>query len=94
MFLESLDQLESITVPLFENIPNKHVEKLTFSYEQHPWGQEQLRRKIYAAISTTPSADNNGIIRLHFRVPDVRPQYKTGVSPIRVAWTQRNLHGK
>ena len=58
---------------------------MNFSYEQHPWGQEQLRRKIYTSLSMSPF--NNGMVRLVFRVPDTRSQYKTGVSSISIAWT-------
>ena len=76
---ESLDQLEHLAVPLFENIPNKGVEKLTFSYEQHPWGQKQLRRKIYSSFNAL-SYNGDEVVRLVFRVPDVRHQYKTAVS--------------
>ena len=70
-----------MVVPLFKDLQNKHVEKLNFSYEQHPWGGNELRRKIYVA-SNSRSFDKDEIVRLVFRVPDVRHQYKTAVSCI------------
>mgnify|MGYP001005073182 CR=1 FL=1 len=79
MFSESLDELENIVVPLFKDVENRHVEKLNFPYEQHPWGKNELRHVIYAPSSTS-LFHNEDMMRLVFRVPDIRHQYKTAVS--------------
>ncbi|XKL64356.1 hypothetical protein PGB90_004442 [Kerria lacca] len=67
---ESLDELESLVLKLFEDVKNKHVKKII--YEDHPYGLEELKRKIYLV----PIQDIRSL-KISFSAPDVTDQYKT-----------------
>ena len=70
---ESLDELEKMVVPLFMNIENKNVQKLVTP--GHPWGPEQLERKIYSV----PISDIRYML-IHFPLPSPIEYYKAAVS--------------
>lgn len=74
---ETLDDLEEHVKTLFESIPNLNKAELAFTFNQHPWGPEQLKHRIYIALESDVQ-----LLRLLFPTPDVFDQkfYLTAVS--------------
>lgn len=58
---------------LFEDVENKHVNKVVYS--DHPYGPEELKRKFYIV----PVKDIRSL-KISFSAPDVVDQYRTAVS--------------
>ena len=49
ILLESLDALESMAIAAFENVrcSDPPAKKKVFPFEEHPWGAQQLKNKVY-----------------------------------------------
>lgn len=63
-----------MVVPLFKDVENKEVKKITYESKDAAWGSEELQRIIYIV----PEA-NVHLLRLNFPCLDVIKEYKTGV---------------
>jgi len=70
-----LDELEKMVVPLFEDVKNKNVVPLKFEPKDHPWGVDQLGKRVYVV----PVKEVNSV-KLIFAVPDIVDEYEKAVS--------------
>ena len=73
---ESLDELERRIVSSFKHVKNRNTKSITYPFKHHPWGPDNLKNKIYVV----PLSDNAESLHVHFPIPEIRGQYKTGVS--------------
>ena len=53
---------------IFKNIKDKDVKTIRYSYKHHPWGPDELGRKIYL----NATSEDAPYLRLIFPVPDIQ----------------------
>lgn len=68
---ESLDDLQKLTVGLFSNVKNKHVQ--VPHWDEHPFGPEQVKVKGFVV----PVKDLR-TLNITFPIPDLHEYYKAG----------------
>lgn len=73
---ESLDDLEAMVAPVFEQVANKDV--IIPEWLDHPFGPEQLRKIAYV-----PPVQDTRQLNIMFPLPDYTKYYKIRVSPVK-----------
>ena len=91
-WIESLESLETMVVPLFEKLRYNGSKNIQYPIDFHPWGKEQLMQRL----CIVPMDKEKRTIILTFPLPDFsRQHYEAAVSIYRIQRaldTSENYH--